>query len=39
VVYLNGNMERIMISAGYKDPDKMLQELKYANGESDSAGN
>jgi len=38
VVYLNGDMERIMISAGYKDADKMLQELMYANGETDSAG-
>ncbi len=34
VVYLNDNMERIMISPGYKDADKMLQELKYANGET-----
>ncbi len=39
VVYFNGDMERIMISAGYKAPDKMLQELKYANGEADSAEN
>jgi len=39
VVYFNGQMERIMISAGYKDPEKMLQELMYANGETDSAGN
>jgi len=35
VVYLNGDMERIMISPGYKDADKFLQELKYANGESE----
>ena len=39
VVYFNGDMERIMISAGYKAPDKMLQELKFANGEAESAGN
>ena len=39
VVYFNGKMERIMISAGYKAPDKMLQELKFANGEAESAGN
>lgn len=38
VVYFNGEMERIMISAGFKDSDKMLQELMYANGEIDSAG-
>jgi len=38
VVYFNGEMERIMISAGYKDADKMMQELMYANGEIDSAG-
>ncbi|MFK8057689.1 MAG: thioredoxin family protein [Saprospiraceae bacterium] len=38
VVYFNGDMERIMISAGYKDADKMLKELMYANGEIDSAG-
>jgi len=37
VVYFNGDMERIMISAGYKDSDKMLKELMYANGEIDSA--
>lgn len=35
VVYLNGDMERIMISPGYKDAEKFLQELKYANGEVD----
>lgn len=35
VVYLNANMERIMISPGYKDADSMIKELKYANGEGE----
>ncbi len=32
VVYLNGNMERIMISPGFKDADAMLAELAQAAG-------
>ena len=32
VVYLNGNMERIMISPGFKDAEAMLAELKQAAG-------
>ncbi len=32
VVYLNGNMERIMISPGFKDADAILGEMKQAAG-------
>ncbi len=32
VVYLNGNMERIMISPGFKDADAILVEMKQAAG-------
>ena len=35
VVYLNGQMERIMISPGYKDAEALLKELKFANGEGE----
>ena len=35
IVYLNGDMERIMISPGYKDADAILKELKFANGEGE----
>jgi len=35
IVYLNGAMERIMISPGFKDADALLKELRFANGEGE----
>lgn len=33
VVYLDANLKRTMISPGFKDADKLLAELRLANGE------
>ena len=35
IVYLNPQMERVMIAPGFKDADAIMRDLKYATGEGE----